>query len=278
MKIYLSPELFAHRRGRFLVSLLDAELFPEQSCPDAGMLLMIGEQFQEAGDHQERYLSWARQPGCALLLLPPYKEGRLCEGLDWSIEFACDPLTATQNVSLPAIVASEIVYCLEGIDGRSEPEIGHLWSNHSLNTRFWKANVNSGLIAATTMPLWSISLMDHAELICEWLNWLYRQTGKVSPSANCSHHEETPCHLAPHDYTILVCCYGLGVVSPEALSERMRLSVIPIVNLEGFDLPDSFDRLNRLGLLDENGLTSEGLTHLQSTHFWVFAEHLKGAT
>jgi hypothetical protein len=277
VNIYLASKLFAHRRGRFLSSLLGAELFPEPSRPNSGMLLMIGEQFQGAGELQEGYLSWARQPGCALLLLPPYREGRLSEMLDWSIGFAGSSLAATQDLSLPAIVASEVVYVLKGIDGSSESEMGHLWSDHALNTRYWKAHVNSGLVAATTLPLWSISTLDHADVTREWLDGLYRQTGKVSPLVEGPNQEETPCQLTPHDYTVLVCCYGLDVTTPEALSECMRLSVVPIVNLESFDSVPSFDRLKHLGLLDGSGLTPEGLNQLKSSKYWVFAEHLKGA-
>jgi len=277
VKVYLESELFAHRRGRFLASLLTAELYSKSSSPNSGMLLMIGERFQGAGELQEEYLSWARQSGCALLLLPPYREGRLCDALDWSIGFAGNSLAATQDRSLPAIVASEVVYVLKGIDGSSESAMGHLWSDHLLNTRYWKAHVNSGLVAATTLPLWSISTLDHADVTREWLDGLYRQTGKVSPLAVVPNQKGALCHLTPHDYTVLVCSYGLDATTPEVLSERIHSSVVPIVDLDSFDLPASFGRLKSLGLLDGGGLTPEGLNHLKSSPYWVFAEHLKGA-
>ncbi|WP_221179282.1 hypothetical protein, partial [Pseudomonas frederiksbergensis] len=87
MKLYLTPELLAHRRCRFLTSLLAIETSSAVELPESGFVLMTGQQLQGSSELQTACATWARQPGCTLLLLPPYKEGPLLSALDWVVEF-----------------------------------------------------------------------------------------------------------------------------------------------------------------------------------------------
>ena len=277
MKLFLSPDLHAHRRGRFLSSILDVEPLPEGRLPDNGFLLMGGEPFQDAGDQQQDYLAWARQPGRALLLLPPYKEGRLFTALDWEIGFASGQQMAADPDSLAHVVEQEVMFRLEGNDGSSDKAAGHLWADHSSHTRYWKAYANSGLVAATTLPLWSISLMNHANLVLAFLGWLNGQTGKVSAAKSTTVERDIKPVLMPQDNTIMVCCYGLAVTSAVQMSEAIRQCATPFLNVAEFNLPESFNRLKAQGFLGETGLTAEGLAYLQASNYWAFAEHLKGA-
>lgn len=275
MKRYLSPELQAHRRGRFLASLLTTESLPNRSLPEAGLVLMTGEQFQEAVDHQMEYVAWARQPGRILLLLPPYQEGRIVSTLDWVCEFASTQPVASDPTSVAHLTAQEVIYRLQGVDGSSDAESGQLWADHSSHTRYWKAHSNSGVIAATVLPLWSISLLDHASLVIVFLEALGRHSGKTSPTRPSADRPQE--RLQPEDITVMVCCYGFGIATAADLSNRLRTYTVPLLNLAQFDLPESFARLRLIGFLDDDGPTSKGLDHLQSSKYWAFAENLKRA-
>jgi hypothetical protein len=259
-----------------LTTLLGAKLFPSAS-PESGMLLMVGEDFQAAKEHQSESLLWAKQPGCALILLPPYQEGVLSVELDWSMRFSSASLIAEQSGSLAAIVASEVSYELNGIDGGFDSNQGHSWLDHSVNTRYWKSHVNTGLIAATTLPIWSITLMNYRQLVHDWIMWFYDQTGKRTEKS-IPESENVSLTLMPQDYTVMVCCYGWNVGTPAALSDCIDKSLIPIINLAEFDVTESFSRLQKGGFLDESGLSDTGKAHLWSSPYRTFAEHLKNTS
>lgn len=272
MNLYLTPELLAHRRGRFLVSLLAIAPSLELAFPNAGFVLMTGEQLQASPDQQAECISWARQASCTLLLLPPYKEGPIFPTLDWVIELTSSPLVNTQPESLESILASELSHRLLGMDGActTAAPVGDL----ACHTRYWKTHSNSGLIAATTLPLWSISLLDHADKVRVFLAELDKHTGKASVAIPKNEPQEET--LRPQDITVLVCCYGFDLSTAEKLSDRLRGYAVPLLNLASFDLPESFNRLRRGGLLEEKGLTEAGLAFLQASKYWPFAENLNG--
>lgn len=273
MRFFLSPELQAQRRGRFLATLIGTEPLAGEGLPNNGFLLVIGEHFQSLGSQQQDYLSWARQPGCALLLLPPYQEGRIATGLDWAVRYSTGQPLAPEQGSIAALLAAEVIYRMEGGDGASEEDV-HLWTDHSSHTRYWKAHSNSGLVAATTLPLWSISLINEEAMVCTWLECLAQQTGRLSAPVAATEDDALP-PLSPHDITVIVCSYGLNIATPRALSEALGRIPIPIINLAGFDLSASFERLSRRGFINASGLTAEGLDFLQTSQYWAYAEHLK---
>lgn len=142
------------------------------------------------------------------------------------------------------------------------------------HTRYWKAHSNSGLIAATTLPLWSISLLDQAALVHDFLTNIERHCGWPSVSASESKPKEDNT-IRPEDVTVLVCSYGFNVATAEDLLSKLNTYAVPLLNLANFDLPDSMARLRNAGLINDNGLTEQGLAHLMGCKYWAFAESLR---
>jgi hypothetical protein len=273
VNIHLPPELSAHRRGRFLASLLGIEAAPGDDLPPSGMLLMIGEAFQAGGELQTARLTWARQPGCALLLLPPYQAGPILPALDWVIDYASASPAASPTDTVVGIIGQEVMYRLQGRDG-SEMTVQGGQGSLSNHTRYWKAHANSGLLAVTTLPLWSISLLNHALLVRAFLDDIGKHVGKRSSSVTRQAPAET--QLEPHDMTVMVCCYAFNVVSAANLSERLDSYAVPLLNLAEFDLPASITRLRERGFIDDLTMTEAGLAYLSASKYWTFAENLKG--
>lgn len=273
MKFFLSPDLLRHRRGRFLASLLDVEEWMEDQPPESGLVLVSGEVLQQSTEKRTQYVSWARSPGRCLLLIPPFQLGSLIDDLDWRMSYASSSKHALEGQSVAQRVASEIQYQIGGRDGSSESGAGHHWDDHTFHTRYWKAYSNSGLIGITVLPLWSISLMDHAELLVSFLSWFAGQCGKASPKSVSE--EDTKQTLEPEDHAVLVCCYGLGVSSAAELSATINQFEVPFLNLNGFDLIASFQRLGSLNYVDHQGPTDAGVAYLQESPYWGFAEHLQ---
>jgi hypothetical protein len=272
MNLYLTPELQANRRGRFLASLLAISESSGQTFPKEGFILMTGEQLQASPELQAEGLAWGRQPGCTLLLLPPYKVGSIFPSLDWMIEFTSQPLANAQQASLETILAGELSHQLLGMDG--DCIAASSMDDLAYHTRYWKAHSNSGLIAVTTLPIWSISLLDHADKVLAFLAELDKYTGKSSATIAREEPQAEPLH--PEDITVLVCCYGFDVATTDSLLERLRGYAVPLLNLANFDLPESIHRLRCEGLIDDIGLTETGLAFLRASSHWPFAENLKG--
>jgi hypothetical protein len=271
VKLYLTQELQTHRRGRFLASLLRISQSSEHGLPQTGFLLMTGEQLQASRETQEACTAWARQPGCALLLLPPYQEGNIFQFLDWAIELAPSISIAVKQAPLTRMLERELTYSLHGTDGACTEDMppGAL----TCPTRYWKAHSNSGLIAATTLPLWSISLLDQATLVHDFLAKIERHCGL--PHFNGEEKKPQKATIRLEDVTVLVCSYGFNVATADGLLSRLKTYAVPLLNLAAFDLPESMVRLRDAGLINDSGLTEQGLAHLMGCKHWVFAENLR---
>jgi hypothetical protein len=275
LNLHLSNGLQAHRRGRFLGALLGLTPTDVQPTRADGMVLMSGEEFQPPSSDQAAWLQWARQPGHALVLLPPYKEGPVVDRLDWIVSLVQDAPTAVALAPLAEALAAEVSFHLSGVDGASDGLLGHLWVNGRSNTRFWKAHSNSGLVAATTLPIWSITLMDSATLVQDWLGALFSHVGKPAAPEPPGHGNSvaTP---TPQDFAVMVCCHAYGVGSPDALLGALQSQSVQVMNLRGFDVPGIFGRLRAMALIAERGLSPTGLELLRRSAFWGYAAQLKG--
>ena len=209
------------------------------------------------------------------MLLPPFKAGPVVDGLDWTVTLVQDPPAALAIAPVAALLAAEVSFQLSGADGDSDGSQGHLWASGRPNTRFWKAHSNSGLVAATTLPIWSITLLDSATLVQDWLGALFSHVGKpAAPEApGDGNSVATP---TPQDFAVMVCCHAYGVGSPDALVEALQRQPVQVMNLRGFDVPGIFGRLRAMALVEERGLSTKGLELLRQSAFWGYAAQLKG--
>jgi len=281
LKIQLSEALQGHRRGRFLKGLFGLQTeSPGETSEAAGplVLLITGEEFAASVDKQSEWIEWAKCEGHALLLLPPYEEGVLLDGLDWRADLVSQSPSAIETNSpasdVPAALVNEVSFVLTGLDGASDRDAGHLWRDGSINTRYWKSHANSGVLAATCLPMWSISLLGEGEKVKAWLASICHHVGRAAPvdPPEASNLAATP---SSQQWAVLLCCYAYGQSSPEALQRVLALQQVPAMRLDGYDLPLLFAELRRNGWLDESGLSDQGLALLASGPFWRYAEQLK---
>lgn len=281
MNIRLSPGLFVHRWGRLLLSVLGLPAGQAPASPgaaEAALVMMLGEEFAESPAHKDAWLQWAKQPSHVLLLLPPFQQGTLIEGLDWQFALmqevpqAPDP-TGEADAFLSELTP-EVSYELIGRDGTSNREAGHCWRDGAINTRYWKAHANSGIFAATCLPLGSISLLGEGAALRSWLGAIHQHVGRAvhRPSDQA---EEISTPPSGEQMAVLVCCYACGVATAEALRVALSSQVIPVMKLSGFDLEELFIELRSNGWLEDAGLSISGLTLLRDGHYWRYAEELR---
>jgi hypothetical protein len=168
-----------------------------------------------------------------------------------------------------------VSFRLSGVDGDSDGSQGYLWSSGLPSTRYWKAHSNSGLIAATTLPIWSITLMDSSTLVQDWLRALFSHVGEpaATEARDDGNSVATP---TPQDFAVMVCCHAYGVGSPNALADALQRQPVQVMSLRGFDVPGIFGRLRAMALVEEHGLSTRGLELLRESAFWGYAAQLKG--
>lgn len=239
---------------------------------------MAGDEFMDVKEAQDGWLAWAKAPGHALVLLPPYSEGLIARGLDWHAVLlpTSAPIASgnSPSASIVSRLANEVCFELRGLAGTSDLDEEHLWRDGTVNTRYWKSHANSGLLAATCLPLWSISLLGQSGQVLTWLRAIYGHVGR--PGQERLEHA-TPSIRVPsaEEWAVLVCCYAFGVGSAEGVREAIANQAAPVMRLDGYDLATEFANLRSCGWLADNGPSDAGLALLRDGPFWRYAEQLK---
>tara|TARA_R110001583_G_scaffold195128_1_gene369566 strand:- start:5111 stop:5944 length:834 start_codon:yes stop_codon:yes gene_type:complete len=272
MNLYLEPNLASHRHGRFFISQLDA--LPTDDLPGRGLLLMHGKLFQGLDAFKrETWWQWACQPGCALLLLPPFEPGEVFDRLDWQITMRED-MAGSNDGTIPDTLSAEVNLSLAGSDGEFDRSLGHQWTDYSVNTRYIKQHQGTGVFAATCLPLWSISLLDHAQDTVAWLESLLALAG--STAAGDSAMLETPdVELEPTDYTLMVCMQAWGTHTAEEITRALSQGSASLFSIPEADIIEGVARLRVLGLIDDAGLTDAGSGVLNESPYGQYVERLK---
>ncbi len=179
MSLYLSAPLATNRKGRFLQTVAKAIPLTKDwisAPPASGLLLVQAEELTDTNTMQCLY-HWAMQAGCATLVIDPKAEqftllAQLPSPLDWQLVPAA---LKRQEPGLTALLASETGQAITGFTGsadRHQHQAGDV-----VHTRYIRKHSNSGLLAFTTLPVWSLTLLDHSEILVSWLNWFVDHAG-----------------------------------------------------------------------------------------------------
>jgi len=271
MNVFLHNQLAAHRRGRFLSTLLEAK--SNEEMPHAGLCLMIGKNFQELdSDKKTGLFQWSQSPGRTLLLLPPYNQGGVLEELDWVCSFK-EKNTETED-DFVGLLKDEVNHEILGEQGKYDQQYGHQWLNRSINTRFYKAHSGTGIFAMTCLPLWSISLLEETERCLSWLAGLTQQAGQPIQD-NKRPEESDTFKLNAQHYSVMVCAYAWRSGNLDKLQHYLTHQTIPIMQSDAINLVQGIEDLLQAGLLNDEGLTQLGCETLNGSPFWGYAEQMR---
>ncbi len=276
--IYLTGLLAAHRRSRILIQLVGAGIAGDD-LPEKGLCMMFGQEYQQAMEEkQKKWQAWCRYPGRTLLLIPPFQAGEVGEGVDWSLSFAGEGLKAEKN-SIARMLASEVTFSLLSqspvFDRTPGNHLNHQWMDYTFNTLFNKQHSGAGVFCATTLPLWSISLMDAGDKLKEWLGRLHEHAGRALETSDVIEDKTIWDILEPLDYTVLSCIYAWQTTTPKALTEKLNSQEVPLFSFDLDWLTTSYNRLEKTGALETGTLTAPGLAHLQECPWWGHARQMK---
>jgi hypothetical protein len=173
--VFLHGSLASHRRGRILQEALSA--VPNPNLPEGGAIVLeFGENFQEAEqDERARLIEWTKAPGHLLLLVPPFGPAACEAPVTWRAERLDGGARGGQG--LAETLAPEVGYRLTG--HLQTPAIpGAAWSDLSVCVGVYRLHPAAGLFAVTTLPVWSLAVLDATAELESWLGSLAQLAGE----------------------------------------------------------------------------------------------------
>lgn len=267
MTFFVDAALSLNRKGRFLVSLLSADIADHHTLPEHDLVIMAGEDFSLGAD-QTRYLEWLQNPGRVLLLLPPFSEQPLIRDhfVDWLIA-PCSKGNLSSSDPLVEYLIPEIEMSVSGHYGDSMP--AHSFDNGILHTRYFRKYSNSGMLVVTCLPLWSITLLGHSSLAKDWLAWFINHAGEAKPAIKKSAEFK----LSANDLNLLLCTYAFTTSDLTYVIECNKKYAL--FNLQKLNAHVQWPVLFEHGYLDDQGITQKGQLVLETSPYWPYACALK---
>src|SRR5690606_2608207 len=268
--IFLSEYLSGVCKGRILKRLIKPEI-AGQTLPVFGLLLISAKELNT--DNINVYVDWSQQAGCALLILEPYKQlMELCKQttfeLDWTLEYPEHTFCENGEFDFQ-ILQSEILQSLNGHNGSYEQGKHHI--GDLVHTRYIRKHSNSGVFAITTLPIWSVSLLDEANHVKAWLNWFIDHCGTKSIEAHA--HEVVESYpLNKLDYTVLLLVYILPDYSSGDIGRKVEN--LGIFDLDLLDLINRYEILVKENFIANKNLTLKGIEALKDSYIWNYIEPL----
>jgi|GEM_PF-720028 len=233
--LQITGALASHARGRTLAASFGAVLCgaasfgaaspglsPSESLPRVGVLFVMGKEFQDDHNAADAWLTWAAKPGRLLVVGPPFRRGPCDVPASWEARPA--ETLAGGETELGKRLARERKHEIRGSMLPLERNAGQVI------TAGWRRHPAAGLVAITTLPLWSLSALDHRTACKDWLSSLLEQAGRPPAdeasqpeTAGVSQAERNP---TPDEWAFLLhLCTGPFENEESALSALARSAV-----------------------------------------------------
>jgi hypothetical protein len=259
MSAVLLGELGRHARGRTLAAAVGAVA---GDPPAHGVALAFSKDAQQHLDHLAQWVDWAKEPGRVLVLMPPFERGACDVPTRWEAR-RTDPLAGAE-VELGRALARERQHELRGDLVPMERVAGQVV------TGAWRRHPAAGLVVITTLPLWSLLVLDHRAALRAWLEDLVAQAG--APRAATEAPVPEAFQPTPHDWTLLLhLCTGPFSDGDAALAALARSQVFRV---DGRAAGTALDRLQATGWAKGGVLTEEGRAALAASPYAFHARDL----
>lgn len=263
---WLAGAIIAHARGRALGSSFSAQ--PHDSLPVSGALFVFGSEFQNDKAAAEAWTGWSIAPGRLLVLVPPFNRGTCDLPITWEARYT-EPLAGGET-ELGKMLARERCFEIRGNFLPLERNAGQIV------TGGWRKHPNSGLFAVTTLPVWSLTALDHREECAIWLIGLMGQAGKPKLPESGGQIEavlEKKRRLTRDEWAVLLhLCTGPYTTEQAAL-ESLAASTVHILSQDR--AIEALRGLLEQGYAEHGALTDAGLEVLTNSPYAVYAGALR---
>lgn len=268
--VMLIGKLAGHPRGRTLSRSLGA--VPGDNEPRGnGIVLAFASEFQDGSDEvRKKTIQWAFQPGRTLLLLPPMKLEECKLPVPWRVINA-GTIDSSKNKGLSKLLSAEVKYELitemqpaKSVDGE--------WSRGGLNTAYYKKHPNSGVFAATTLPLWSLTTLDQLQQLIDWLAQLHALAGQPIEHKESAEPEERIALTSDH-YALMLHLVSGSWRSRQSALRALQESVV--LALDETRAAECLGDLENSGLANDGRLTDQGKLALKSSPYKAYAATLE---
>jgi len=265
---YLLGKLPDSPRGKRLLKSLGATPTAEPPA-GTGFCLGTGQDYQTRTPAEQRqWLAWAAQPGCALLLVPPFQTAVRHEPHGWELvrletppvlDSAAHPVLRLTQPEISASLSRGLSPTLNVvIDGGTRLRLNGLFRKHP----------DSGIFAVTAVPVWSLALADHVPALTEWLAAWLALAGRPADAA----HPASPPAFEPTQshYSVLLYLASGKFSSRAAALEALAWN--DTFELSGEDVPSLLDDLEAAGLIAAGALSETGRRTLLESPYRRYAE------
>ena len=260
--VVLLGGLAKHARGRTLCASFGAT--PGEAAPVRGVAILFGRELQ-TDEQAGAWVEWTSQPGRLLLAVPPFAPGESRAPTGWEARRA-EPLAGGET-KLGRLLAGERQHEIRGQLLPLERIAGQI------ATAGWRRHPTAGLVAITSLPLWSLTALDHRDVCADWLASLWSQAGTAPETLNEPVPREGLRELRPVEWTLLLhLCAGPFADDERALA---ALEQSPIHRLGPSEARGALAELRSLGLASGGALTQHGAEIVMASPYAPFARVIR---
>jgi hypothetical protein len=243
--------------------------------PEKGSLIMFGQNWQQLNDEQQStYSKWLKLPGRQVLLIPPFREGKISDNLDWQVKLASNE--DKNGEGLAASLCDEIKYNFDAVSCQFDRALGHSWQSGELNTLFFKLHATSGQFAVTSLPLWSLTCLDDSAIVNKWFTALFDFAGTAKVTEQASTTEKNELVLLDAHHVLLCCAYGKTFEQAIQLIERVKR--LGLFRVDDEALISALADIEKHQLFDNGSLTQTGEELLMASPYKLYADELERMT
>jgi hypothetical protein len=172
---------------------------------------------------------------------------------------------------LAKLLASEVRYALTGTV-QIATDIGGQWKGSEINTGYYRKHPHAGLFAMTCLPLWSLMVLDHREVLHTWLWTLHGLAGEPAPQHG-TEEQSHAFHPSKDHFTMLLhLCEGVFGSADEAVA---ALADSPVFTMPAVAARQCLQQLEEAALAMDGTLTEAGRAMLFDSPYAAYAEAME---
>jgi hypothetical protein len=174
---------------------------------------------------------------------------------------------------LTKLLASEVRHELTGTV-QVATDIGGQWKGGGINTGYYRKHPHAGLFAMTCLPLWSLMVLDHREVLQTWIGTLHGLAGEPALQRAADEQSQTFHPSKNHFAMLLHLCERVFDSTDEAVA---ALADSPVLTMPAAAAQQCLQQLEEAKLAVNGKLTEAGRSMLLGSPYAAYAEAMEAS-